>query len=205
MVSAMDPAYFETMYAESADPWGFGERWYERRKYAITLAALPRPRYRRAFEPGCSIGVLTAQLVDRCDRVVATDVVPRALERARHRLEEQGVADRVELGRSSLLDPWPPGTFDLVVLSEVLYYLTPDDLAATLERAVGALEEGGTLVAVHWQHPVPEYPQTGRAVHERIAATDGLVRAGSYADEDFRLDVYTRGAVPSVAAAEGLS
>jgi SAM-dependent methyltransferase len=201
----MDPAYFETMYAESADPWGFGERWYERRKYAITLAALPRPRYRRAFEPGCSIGVLTAQLADRCDRVVATDVVPRALERARHRLEERGVAARVELGLVSLLDPWPPGTFDLVVLSEVLYYLTPDDLASTLKRAVGSLEEGGTLVAVHWQRPVPEYPQTGRAVHEGIAATDGLVRAGSYRDEDFRLDVYTRGPVPSVAASEGLS
>ncbi|SEE88695.1 Nodulation protein S (NodS) [Rhodococcus jostii] len=201
----MDPGYFETMYAESADPWGFGERWYEHRKYAITLAALPRPHYRRAFEPGCSIGVLTAQLAARCDRVVATDVVPGALESSRHRLEQDGVADRVELGRASLLDPWPPGTFDLVVLSEVLYYLTPGDLVATLGRAVDALEEGGTLVAVHWQHPVPEYPQTGRAVHEAVAATDGLDRAGSYRDKDFHLDVYTRGPVPSVAAAEGLS
>ncbi|RZL82795.1 MAG: class I SAM-dependent methyltransferase [Rhodococcus sp. (in: high G+C Gram-positive bacteria)] len=205
MVSAMDPGYFETMYAESADPWGFGERWYEHRKYAITLAALPRPHYRRAFEPGCSIGVLTAQLAARCDRIVATDVVPRALESARHRLEQDGVADRVELGRASLLDSWPPGTFDLVVLSEVLYYLTPGDLVTTLGRAVDSLEEGGTLLVVHWQHPVPEYPQTGRAVHEAIAATDGLDHAGSYRDEDFHLDVYTRGPVPSVAAAEGLN
>ena len=205
VVSAMDPGYFETMYAESADPWGFDERWYERRKYALTLAALPRLHYRRAFEPGCSIGVLTAHLARRCDRVVATDVVPRALESARDRLRREGVADRVEVGRASLLDPWPPGAFDLVVLSEVLYYLTPADLATTLGRAVDALEQGGTLVAVHWQHPVPEYPQTGRAVHETVAATDGLHRAGAYRDADFHLDVYTRGPVPSVAAAEGLS
>ncbi|MFE5703730.1 class I SAM-dependent DNA methyltransferase [Rhodococcus koreensis] len=205
MVSAMDPGYFESMYAESADPWGFDERWYEHRKYALTLAALPRPHYRRAFEPGCSIGVLTAQLARRCDRVVATDVVPRALSSARDRIRREGLADRVELGRASLLDPWPAGTFDLVVLSEVLYYLTPADLDTVLGRAVDALEEGGTLVAVHWQHPVPEYPQTGRAVHDAVAAFEGLHRVGSYRDTDFHLDVYTRGATRSVAAAEGLS
>ncbi|GCE41340.1 class I SAM-dependent methyltransferase [Rhodococcus sp. USK10] len=205
MVSAMDPGYFESMYAESADPWGFDDRWYERRKYALTLAALPRPHYRRAFEPGCSIGVLTAQLAERCDRVVATDVVPRALASARDRMQREGLADRVELGRASLLDPWPAGAFDLVVLSEVLYYLTPADLGTVLARAVDSLEEGGSLVAVHWQHPVPEYPQTGRAVHDSVAALDGLQRVGSYRDADFHLDVYTRGATPSVAAAEGLS
>ena len=201
----MDPGYFESMYADSADPWGFDDRWYERRKYALTLAALPRPHYRRAFEPGCSIGVLTAQLARRCDRVVATDVVPRALASARDRVRREGVADRVDLDRASLLDPWPAGTFDLVVLSEVLYYLTPADLGIVLGRAVDALEEGGTLVAVHWQHPVPEYPQTGHAVHDAVAARDGLRRVGSYRDADFHLDVYTRGATPSVAAAEGLS
>ena len=204
-MSAMDPGYFESMYADSADPWGFDDRWYERRKYALTLAALPRPHYRRAFEPGCSIGVLTAQLARRCDRVVATDVVPRALASARDRVRREGVADRVDLDRASLLDPWPAGTFDLVVLSEVLYYLTPADLGTVLARAVDSLEEGGSLVAVHWQHPVPEYPQTGRAVHDSVAALDGLQRVGSYRDADFHLDVYTRGATPSVAAAEGLS
>ena len=46
--------YFDGMYAAAADPWGFEERWYERRKYAISLAMLPRERYRAAFEPGCS-------------------------------------------------------------------------------------------------------------------------------------------------------
>ncbi|MFE7421819.1 hypothetical protein [Rhodococcus sp. NPDC057529] len=63
----MGPSYFDAMYAASPDPWGFGDRWYEQRKYALTLAALPRPRYRRAFEPGCSIGILTAALAHRCD------------------------------------------------------------------------------------------------------------------------------------------
>lgn len=49
-------AYFEDMYRDAADPWHLAERWYERRKYDLTLAGLPLPRYRRAFEPACSVG-----------------------------------------------------------------------------------------------------------------------------------------------------
>ena len=52
--------YFDAMYQDAEDPWGFENRWYEQRKYAISLALLPARRYRSAFEPGCSIGVLTA-------------------------------------------------------------------------------------------------------------------------------------------------
>ncbi|MDF3313495.1 class I SAM-dependent methyltransferase [Rhodococcus sp. T2V] len=204
MVSGMDPSYFDAMYAASPDPWGFGDRWYEQRKYALTLAALPRPRYRRAFEPGCSIGILTAALAHRCDEVVATDVATRALDLARARLDADGVLGRVELHQASLLDPWPPGRFDLIVLSEVLYYLDDDGLATTIARAVAALEAEGTLIGVHWRHPVPEYPQSGGAVQDAIATGTGLVPVAAYCDADFRLDVYTRGPVPSVAAAEGL-
>ena len=46
--------YFDAMYDAAPDPWGFQDRWYERRKYAISLAQLPERRYRSAFEPGCS-------------------------------------------------------------------------------------------------------------------------------------------------------
>src|SRR5690349_13383131 len=102
------------MYEGSADPWQLGERWYEKRKFAITLALLPRPRYRHAFEPGCSVGVLTAMLATRCDRVTATDVAPAALDAARERV----AGDDVTLLRRSLDEPWPATDFDLIVLSE---------------------------------------------------------------------------------------
>ena len=61
----LDPGYFRDCYAASADPWGLAERWYEARKYALSLALLPAERYSAAFEPGCSIGVLSAQLAAR--------------------------------------------------------------------------------------------------------------------------------------------
>ena len=86
MTTRLPDAYFDRMYAASADPWQLQERWYEQRKFAITLALLPHPRYRHAFEPGCSVGVLTEQLAGRCDHVTATDIVPAALDATHRRL-----------------------------------------------------------------------------------------------------------------------
>lgn len=196
-------SFFDDMYGEHADPWGFRTRWYERRKYALTLAALPQQRYESAFEPGCSLGVLTAALATRCDRLVATDVSAAALAAAAEALAGH---PNVELRRWALGDPWPGEKFDLVVLSEVGYYLTSAALRAALVEAVAALRPGGTLLAVHWRHPVPDYPLTGDEVHDLATATPGVSRTGGYLDADLRLDSYAR--VPpaprSVAEVEGL-
>ena len=71
--------YFEDMYKAASDPWGFEDRWYERRKYAISVAQLPESRYRSAFEPGCSVGVLTRMLARRCDRLLSCDLAEAAV------------------------------------------------------------------------------------------------------------------------------
>ena len=77
---AGEPAYFDRLYAQAADPWGLGTRFYELRKRALLLAALPRAAFRRAFEPGCAIGLLTEELARRCGQVVAWDVADAAVE-----------------------------------------------------------------------------------------------------------------------------
>ena len=108
--------YFDRMYFHSADPWNVSRNWYERRRHAILRAMLPQHRYRNAFEPGCSVGVLTELLAQRCDRVTATDVATAALDGASRRLRASGRRDQVTLLRRSLDEPWPPSGFDLVVL-----------------------------------------------------------------------------------------
>ena len=91
----LGPEYFERLYAASPDPWGFTTRWYEERKYALSLAMLPRRRYAEAFEPGCSIGVLTALLTPRCDRLLSWDVSAEAVRRARERIGRASCRERV--------------------------------------------------------------------------------------------------------------
>jgi cyclopropane fatty-acyl-phospholipid synthase-like methyltransferase len=197
----LPPTYFADMYAGAEDPWGFRSRWYEQRKRDVTLAALTRPRYRRAFEPGCSIGVLTAALADRCDDVVAADVDERAVTTARDSLAPLG---NVRVERLSLPQEWPDGMFDLVVISELAYYLGPAELDQLLDCAVGSLSPRGTLLACHWRHPVPDYPATGDEVHHRLLARPELDQAVSHLEEDFRLDLLTLGSTPSPARREGL-
>jgi cyclopropane fatty-acyl-phospholipid synthase-like methyltransferase len=198
----MPDAYFDQMYAGVDDPWQLSTRWYEQRKYAITLATLPNRHYRHAFEPGCSIGTLTALLAQRCDRVTAVDVAEAAVRSADARLREAGCRDRVTLTRSSLDAPWPPGPFDLVVLSEVAYYLDADALAEVLRRECTRLQPDANIVAAHWRHPVSDYPLTGDAAHEVIAATPGLTALGCYRDSDVVVEVFTIGDGRSVAARE---
>ncbi len=64
-MTSTDRQYFVDLYASDPDPWRLATSWYERRKYALTVDALPNERYRRAFEPGCSIGVLSELLAPR--------------------------------------------------------------------------------------------------------------------------------------------
>lgn len=198
---SLPAGYFDGMYQRSDDPWSFETRWYEERKRAVTLAALPRRRFRSAFEPGCSIGLLTAELAGRCDTLLATDVAAAAVQIARVRL-----ADRPGVTVTLMQTPqqWPGGSFDLVVLSEVAYYCGEGDLQLLADRAAGSLSADGVLVACHWRHPVEEYPSSGDRVHQVLTAQTGLAALAHYEDEDFLLDVLGRPPVVSVARAEGL-
>jgi SAM-dependent methyltransferase len=195
--------YFDRMYALEPDPWQFGSRWYEERKYSLTLAALPRRQYQKAFEPGCSIGILSAGLARRCEELLATDVAEAAVSAARERLEGFPGA-RVE--QLTLPDEWPAGSFDLVVLSEVGYYLDRDALDRLVRAAIGGLAPGGDLVLAHWRHPVADYPLDGDTVHAAFAGRPELERTVEHIEADFRLEVYARvpPAARSVAAREGL-
>ena len=196
------PGYFDELYA-SPDPWGLATRWCEARKYAISLALLPRERYPDAFEPGCSIGVFTQLLAARCDRLLACDAAAAAAAAAGRRTASlPGV--RVE----NLVIPreWPVGRFDLIVFSECLYYFAGDDLHRVLDLAGGALRPGGSLLAVHWRHPVADYPRGGDEVHGVLASRSGLARLVRHTEPDFLADVYIRtdGEPVSVAKAGGL-
>jgi cyclopropane fatty-acyl-phospholipid synthase-like methyltransferase len=197
-------AYFDQMYAGVDDPWQLSSRCDEQRKYAITLALLPNRRYQHAFEPGCSIGTLTALLAGRCNRVTAVDVADAAVRGADARLREAGCRDRVTLGRSPVDAVWPPGSFDLLVLSEVAYYLEEDALAGVLGRECARLQPGANVVAAHWRHPVADYPLSGDAAHTVIARTPGLTPLACYRDRHVVVEVFDMGDGWSVAAREGV-
>jgi trans-aconitate methyltransferase len=190
--------YFDALYAADEDPWGLRSRWYEQRKYDLTVACLPRSRYRNAFEPGCSIGVLTTRLAQRCDSLLAMDISRKSLELASAR----GLPPSVRLRQGALPHDWPIEVFDLVVLSEVGYYFSQADLDVVIGHLQHSLSADGHLIAVHWRPKVVDYPSSGDEVHQTLRTTAGLHGIAAYADEFVVLDVFAAGAGGRLTAPE---
>jgi cyclopropane fatty-acyl-phospholipid synthase-like methyltransferase len=178
--------YFEQLYRHDQDPWGFDSRWYEQRKFALTVASLPDKRYGAAFEPGCSIGALTERLAPRCERLLAVDHVSTPLDQAIRRLRR---FPHVRVEQRVLPEDWPPGPFDLLVLSEFCYYFDAAELDDLIERARQSLEANAVVVAVHWRGDT-DYPLTAAETHRILANVPGFGTVTRHVDEQFLLDVW---------------
>ncbi|WP_169925977.1 PIG-L family deacetylase [Serinibacter salmoneus] len=195
--------HFHAAYRRRPDPWHLRTRWYEQRKRDLTMAALPEERFGRALEVGCSVGVLTQRLARRCEEVLAIDVVPEAIESARQATRDH---PHVRLEVRDVREGLPAGPFDLVVLSEVLYYLGPEALTGLVEDAAAQLTPHGVVLACHWRHDVEHHARSGDDAHEALARTlagEGIERTARYADADVLLEVYSRDP-RSVAVRSGL-
>ena len=153
----------DRLHRAEPDPWGVDERRYERRKRALSLAMLPRDRFTRGLEIGCSVGALTADLTQHCDALVALDSSYSAVESARQRLAVDSSSSQVEVRLAEVPADWPEGLFDLVVVSEIGYFLSPRDLDDLAERIRESLTPDGVLLLCHWRHPVVGWVAQRRA------------------------------------------
>jgi SAM-dependent methyltransferase len=202
--------YFAEIYASDPDPWRFTSSAYEADKYAATLRALPRARYGRALEVGCSIGVFTRALAPRCGgskrpsqargrrtvsaprcgALTALDIAGAALEAARARCAD---CPQVRFVRGAVPEVWPEGRFDLIVFGEMLYFLSAPDLARLVARVEASLEPGGDCLLVHWLGET-DYPLSGDAAAEGFLAgtADFCRRLPGARTEAYRLDVLRR-------------
>ena len=188
--NTLPPHYFDQVYQANRDPWHFETSPYEQEKYAATLAALSHAHYASAFEIGCSLGVLTAQLAARCGHLLAVDVSAAALAQAQARC---ACLPQVDLRLMQVPEEFPDEQFELILLSEVGYYWSPADLARAADLLVADLRPCGQLLLVHWTPPVHDYPLTGDDVHELFltkAAGNGPLRhLSGQRHENYRLDL----------------
>jgi SAM-dependent methyltransferase len=140
-------AFFMDLWRDG-DPWGLEISEYDQRRYDRQLELLGDRRYRRVLELGCGAGAFTARLATGADAVLAIDVAENALALAHAR----GLGGAVEFRAADIgeLDPVELGTFDLVVVSETIYYLgwlrSFFELGWLARRLAEALEPGGELL-----------------------------------------------------------
>ena len=178
-------AFFDRLYLKDGDPWRFASSEYELGRYEVTMQALASRRYRHAFEPGCSIGVLTERLATICDYVDAIDISSVAVQQASRRCS--GLSN-VKIRQGALPTDIPTGTFDLLVLSEIGYYFDTAQLKTLIGHLAERMASGSVLLAVHWLGSSPDHILSGSQVHEAISSTETLTQDLSENHTAFLLD-----------------
>ena len=183
--------YFEDVYAANDDPWNFAASKYEAEKYHATLKSLPHDNYENAFEVGCSIGILTEKLAAKCGKILAIDVSEKALAQARERCKN---LPQITFRKMSVPQEFPDNKFDLILVSEVGYYLAPEDWRAATAKLFAHLNKKGQIALVHWLPPVHDYPQTGNEVHDSFAefAAGKMQNLHQARKQNYRIDVWEK-------------
>ena len=187
---SLPPSYFEQMYRKDPDPWDFETSDYEALKYKSTIDALPKARYDNALEIGGSIGVLTALLANKCDSLLSIDVSETAQKKAIARCRD---LPQVRFRIARVPQNFPDESFDLILVSEVGYYLSRLDLNKTRRLILEHLKVGGHLLLVHWTLYAKDYPLTGDEVHDFfLEANKDLKHLKGSRHERYRLDLFER-------------
>ncbi len=150
------------LYEAAEDPWDHLTSPYERAKYDATLEACGPGPFACAVEVGCGIGALTARLAPRCGRLIALDCIPAAVARARARTAALPGVEILEGQAPAALPRLRP---DLILFSEVLYFLTPEEIDACAAWAAPAAR----IVSVNWTGETAQ-PLTGEEAADRLAA-----------------------------------
>ena len=197
-------SYFEKTF-ETPDPWGY-ENAYETRKYAQTISLLDEEPIDRALELGCAEGHFTHQLAPRVRHLIAADISERALDRARARC----VANQnIEFRQLDFFSNPVPREMDLIVCSEVLYFLGNTERLATVARQIAdALADGGRLLTAHAFLLADDPSRTGFDWEQPFGAAtiaDAFLAAGltlekSIRTDLYRVDLFRRGALDELSA-----
>lgn len=154
-------AYFDDLHRLSPDPWSTLTRQYEIDKRRAVLEALPHDRYQSALDVGCSVGTITRSLSSRCVAVLGIDFSEVALARASLACAK---CPNVTFALHALPD-LPPGLFDLVVLSEVLNYLSQRSLVVLAHKLPSVLSCESHVAMVHRKSVKPSQEVTWHAAH----------------------------------------
>lgn len=178
----------DRLHQQDADPWGVESRWYERRKRDLVLAMLPRPTYDRTLEVGCSTGALAEALAARSGQVLAVDRSLAALAAARERFRDD---DRVSVADLDVPHDWPQDvSFDLVVISEVGYFMSPAELEQLVSHIAASLVPDGVLVLCHWRHSIEGWVLDADDVHLGFEDSRLPGLSATYRDRDVEIRVH---------------
>jgi SAM-dependent methyltransferase len=184
-VKPVDLSHLLDLYARTDDPWEVGAPCCEAERIDAVARALPRPRYQAALDIGCGNGELARRIAPRCVTYTGLDAVPAALAAARRAVPG---ARFVRAFLPCALPEAPRGAYDLVMLSEMLYFLDRDAIADLAGRIDDGHPESDVIV-VTWRGPTGHTLGGDSAFAAYVAATFRSWRTARLTD-DYRIGVF---------------
>ena len=86
--------------------------------------------------------------------LLCIDVSKQAVQLASQRLE---AFEHVTVENRKIPEDFYEQKFDLIVISEVAYYLTFDELGEFIEQLKQALNPEGEILCCHWRHDIQDF------------------------------------------------
>ncbi|MGR3512117.1 MAG: SAM-dependent methyltransferase [Paracoccaceae bacterium] len=188
-------SHLDALYAATDDPWAFRSSAYEQERFDAVVAALPAGRFAAVLEIGCGNGELARRIAPRCGIYTGLDAAEVPLDAAR-RAVPQG-----RFLQAYLPCDLPAGDYDLILLSEILYFLDPGGIGA-LAAQIDARWPIAHLMMVNYRGPSGNLLECEAALALFLASLDA--RRGLSTprlDPAFRIDV----AAPIIAGATALA
>ncbi len=192
--------YFDELYKNNDDPWGYEQRWYEQRKRQICLSLLLKSQYDNVLEIGCSNGVFSEQLARRAKHLTSLDANAKAIQLAQKRLDS---LSHVQVIQQRIPEQFPAGSFDLIVISEIMYYLQQPELTELIHKVENSLTPQGMVLCCHWRYPIEGFALKGEEVHQVLRQQFSLNHYLNLNDPDFIVDLWSKDSI-TLAAKEGL-
>jgi SAM-dependent methyltransferase len=161
----ISPAGFEQKFLANIDPWNYTTSPFERYKRDVLLLACGCRTFGRGLELACAIGVTSRCLAQRCLRLLAVDSSLTALAEAKMRTRD---GERITFRHAVLPNETPRGPFDLIVASEIAYYISQRALYRLLHDLEMALAPSGRIVFLNHTRQFDDAAQLPALAHERM-------------------------------------
>ena len=161
---------FNSLYRNSSDPWACSDTKYRYQllKYSKLIALLPKREYRKALDVGCGLGMMSRLLAPYIGEGLGIELSQVAVENAA-KISRSFPNLSFKQGDITKLGETVEGKYDLIVLADVLYYLSPlndTSIKGIIQMIEDLLEPGGiVLIANHFFFDLDPQSAIVRQIH----------------------------------------